>query len=350
MSTLTVAIDLAKTVFEVAAADSAWRVVERRRFSRAQLERYLATRSIGHVVMEACSSSHHWARWIQSHGIRVSLLPAQYVRAYVRRDKTDRADATALLEAARCGEIRPVCVKSVEQQSLQGLHRVRAVWMKTRTARINSLRALCREFGITAPAGARRGFEELVRRLMQDTQIIPGALRRTLVCLVDEVRALESRIREVESELRVVLKESAVCQRLHTIPGLGLLGATAFVASVGDIHSFRSARQFASWVGLTPREFSSGNTRRLGRITRQGDGYLRMLLIHGARAVLHSGRLLRRAGRPLDRLRQWALQLEARSCHNKAAVAIANKLARMVWATWHRERDFEFRAMPAAAA
>lgn len=169
MTTLTVAIDLAKTVFEVAAADPHWRVMERRRFSRAQLERYLATQSIGHVVMEACSSSHHWARWIQSHGIRVSLLPAQYVRAYVRRDKTDRADATALLEAARCGEIRPVCVKSVEQQSLQGLHRVRSMWMKTRTARINSLRSLCREFGITAPAGARRGFEELVRRLMQDT-------------------------------------------------------------------------------------------------------------------------------------------------------------------------------------
>jgi transposase len=240
-------------------------------------------------------------------------------------------------------------VKSAEQQSLQGLHRVRSVWMKTRTARINSLRALCREFGITAPVGARRGFQELVQRLMQDTDAIPGVLRRTLACLVEEVRALEGRIREVEAELRIVLKESPVCQRLSTIPGLGLLGATAFAASVGDIGSFRTARQFASWVGLTPREFSSGNTRRLGRITRQGDGYLRMLLIHGARAVLHSGRLMRQAGRPLDRLRDWALQLEARSCHNKAAVAIANKLARMVWATWRRERDFEFRAAAAAA-
>jgi len=349
MNSLTVAIDLAKTVFELAAADSSWRIVERRRLSWSQLERYLATRDIAHVVMEACSSSHYWARWVQSRGVRVSLLPAQYIRAYVRRDKTDRTDAAALLEAARCGDIRPVCVKSVEQQALQGLHRVRSLWMKTRTARINSLRSLCREFGMIAPMGVKRGLPELLERLSADTQAIPAVLRAALHRLVEEIRELETRIHEIEMELRAVVRQSEVCQRLQTIPGVGLLGATAFLASVGDIHSFRNARQFACWVGLTPREFSSGNTRRLGRITRQGDGYLRMLLIHGARAVLHSGRVARRAGRPLDRLREWALQLEARSCHNKAAVAIANKLARVVWATWHRERDFEFRSKTAVA-
>src|SRR6516162_1094276 len=146
MEATTVAIDLAKSVFEIAVADGTWRITERRRFTRMQLERFFATRSVSHVVMEACSSSHHWARWLQGRGIRVSLLPAQYVRAYVRRDKTDRTDAAALLEAVRCGEIRPVCVKSVEQQALQGLHRIRTLWMKTRTSRINGLRALCREF------------------------------------------------------------------------------------------------------------------------------------------------------------------------------------------------------------
>jgi transposase len=350
MDTTTVAIDLAKSVFEIAVADSSWRITERRRLSRQQLERFFSTRGVSHVVMEACGSSHHWGRWLQARGIQVSLLPAQYVRAYVRRDKTDRTDAAALLEAVRCGEIRPVCVKSIEQQALQGLHRVRSVWTKTRTARINSLRALCREFGMTAPAGARRGLQELVERFAEDSGMIPALLRPALCQLVEEIRALESRIHGIEAELRVLANQSDVCRRLQTIPGVGLLGSTALLGSVGDIHSFDSARRFACWVGLTPREFSSGNTRRLGRITRQGDCYIRMLLIHGARAVLHSGRLARRAGRPLDRLREWALRLELRSCHNKAVVAIANQLARIVWATWHRERDFEFRNAPVLAA
>jgi transposase len=222
--------------------------------------------------------------------------------------------------------------------------------MKTRTARINSLRALCREFGLTAPTGARRGLQELVERFAEDTGMIPALLRPALCQLVEEIRTLETRIRGIEAELRSLASQSEVCRRLQTIPGVGLLGSTALLGSVGDIHSFDSARRFACWVGLTPREFSSGNTRRLGRITRQGDCYIRMLLIHGARAVLHSGRLARRAGRPLDRLREWALRLELRSCHNKAVVAIANKLARIVWATWHRECDFEFRNAPALAA
>lgn len=350
MDTTTVAIDLAKSVFEIAVADATWRITERRRFSRMQLERFLSTRSVSHVVMEACSSSHHWGRWLQRRGIRVSLLPAQYVRAYVRRDKTDRTDAAALLEAVRCGEIRPVYVKSVEQQALQGLHRVRSLWMKTRTSRINSLRALCREFGMTAPVGSRRGFQELLGRFAEDSETIPALLRPALCQLVEEIRELEARMRTVEAELRHLASQSEVCRRLQTIPGVGLLGSTALLGSVGDIHSFDNARRFASWVGLTPREFSSGNTRRLGRITRQGDCYVRMLLTHGARAVLHSGRVARRAGRPLDRLREWALRLEQRSCHNKAVIAIANKLARIVWATWHRERDYEFRNAVAEAA
>lgn len=246
MDTTTVAIDLAKSVFEIAVADGNWRIIERRRLSRLQLERYLGTRSVSHVVMEACASSHHWARWLRGRGIRVSLLPAQYVRAYVRRDKTDRTDAAALLEAVRCGEIRPVCVKSVEQQALQGLHRVRSLWVKTRTARINSLRSLCREFGMTAPAGARRGLQELLERFAEDTGTIPALLRPALCQLVEEIRALEARMGGIEAQLRALANQSEVCRRLQTIPGVGLLGSTALLGSVGDIHSFDSARRFAS--------------------------------------------------------------------------------------------------------
>jgi transposase len=343
MDGVTAAVDLAKNVFELAVADSNWRITDRRRLTRAQLQRYFLTHEISHVVMEACSSSHHWARWLQDKHIRVSLLPAQYVRAYVRRDKTDRTDAAALLEAARCAEIRPVHVKSIEQQSVQSLHRVRSVWMKTRIARINALRGLCREFGVNAPMGARQGIEALTRTLLDEHSDIPQLLRPTLHLIIEEIRSLEERIHALELQLAQLCGESEACKRLRSIPGIGLLSATAFVSSVGDIKSFGSSRRFACWVGLTPREHSSGQIRRLGRITRQGDSYLRKLLVHGARAVLYSAKAARRAGRPLDRLRAWALRLEARSCHNKAAVAIANKLARLVWAVWNREHDFEFR-------
>jgi transposase len=350
MEATTVAIDLAKSVFEIAVADGTWRITERRRFTRMQLERFFAARSASHVVMEACSYSHHWARWLQSRGIRVSLLPAQYVRAYVRRDKTDRTDAAALLEAARCGEIRPVCVKSVEQQALQGLHRIRTLWMKTRTSRINSLRALCREFGMTAPVGARRGFQELLGRFAEDSEMIPALLRPGLCQLIEEIRALEGRIRQIEGQLRQLAGQSEVCRRLQTIPGVGLLGSTALLGSVGDIHSFDNARRFASWVG-------SDASRVLFRDhapARPNYPPGRLLCAHAPGARCARGTAFwtpspvgRPAARPPARV---ALRLEARSCHNKAVIAIANKLARIVWATWHREQDFEFRTAPAQAA
>jgi transposase len=340
----TVAIDLAKNVFEVAVADQTGRVVDRRRLSRLQLQRYFENRHCAHVVMEACASSHYWGRWFQQRGMRVSLLPPLYVKAYVRRNKTDRADATALLEASRSSDIIPVRVKSVEQQALQGLHRIRAAWRATCTARTNTLRGLCREFGITAPLGMRRGLLELGAQLADADSAIPQVLRPMLYGLVEEVRALQARIKQIEAELLSLSGSSPVCERLQKIPGIGLIGATALAGAVGDIGTFRSSRRFASWLGLTPREFSSGQIRRLGGISKRGDTYLRMLLVHGARAVLWSASMARRAGRPLDALRTWALRMHDRSGHNKAAVAVANKLARIVWASWFRERDFEFRA------
>lgn len=343
----TVAIDLAKNVFEVAGADAQGHVVERRRLTRLQLERFLATRDIGRVVMEACGTAHFWGRWLIARGVSVSLLPAHYVKAYVRRSKTDRADATALLEASRATDIHRVPVKSVEQQALQGLHRVRDAWRSTRVQRINTLRGLCREFGVNAPLGAKRGLATLGAQLAEDDSAVPTMLRVMLQQLIDEIRSLEERIEAIEGELARLAEQSPVCQRLQTIPGIGLISATAFVGAVADIGSFRTGRRFASWLGLTPKEHSSGQSRRMGAISKQGDVYLRTLLIHGARAVLYSAATAQRAGRPMDALRAWGADMRARRGQNKAAVGVANKMARIVWATWRHERDFTARFVAA---
>jgi transposase len=347
--TATVAIDLAKTVFELAMADASGRIVERRRFSRRQFERYFENRVVGKVVMEACGTAHYWGRWFSQRGVQVLLLPAQYVRAYVRRDKTDRTDATALLEASRAPDIMPVTVKSVEQQALQGLHRIRAGWRATEVARVNQLRGLCREFGVIAPVG-HRGVEQLGRAINAKGSEVPQIFRDVLYQLLEEIRELKGRQLAVERQLGEIARQSEVCARLCTIPGVGLLTATALVGAVGDITTFRNSRCFAGWLGLTPREHSSGTRRALGSISKRGDGYLRMLLSFGARALLWSANSAKRAGRPLDALRAWGLRVEARTCHNKAAIALANKMARIVWATWSKGKDFESRAeLPATA-
>ena len=346
MNANTVAVDLAKNVYQVAVADSEWRVCERHRLTRAQFERFFANRSVGLVVMEACGSAHYWARCIASLGIEVRLLPPRYVRAYVKRNKTDAADAAALLEAARCADVLPVKVKSVEQQALQALHRTRSLWVRTRTARINALRGFCAEFGIHIALGARVGLEQIARTLVDADSTLPTLLRSTMRALVDEIRLLEVRIAELEKELSSLAKESAACATLLSVPGVGLLTATAMVAATsGEVAQYKDARHFASWFGLTPKEHSSGQHRRLGRISKRGDSYLRMLLTHGARSVIHAATMRQRAGRPLDPLRSWALAVEARSNRNKAVCALANKMARICYATL---RDHEpYGAVPA---
>ena len=329
-----VGVDLAKSVFQLAVADGHWQVVESHRLTRSQFERWFENRAVGLVIMEACGSAHHWARWLNTLGIDVRLLPAAYIRAYVKRNKTDAADACALLEAARCADIIPVKVKSVEQQALQGLHRTRSLWMGTRTSRINALRGFCREFGIAVAQGARVGVEQMARVLADPHSAVPALIRGTMKLLVEEIRLLEARIGELERELTALARSSPACTTLLSIPGVGLLTATAMVAATsGQVAHFKDARHFASWFGLTPKEHSSGGTRHLGRISKRGDRYLRMLLTHGARSILRAASVARNAGRPIDRLRTWALGVQGRTNHNKAACALANKLARLCYAT-----------------
>lgn len=339
MDATTVGVDLAKSVFEIAVADGRGHIVERQRLSRARFDRFFANRSACRIVMEACGSAHHHARRLSSQGHQVVLLPAQYARAYVRRNKTDAADAAALIEAARCPDIRPVPVKSVDQQALQQLHRLRSQWMAARTARINFLRGCLREFGIGVPVGARRAIQA-VRDALSELTAVPALLHSSLLELLTEIDSLEQRCQHIDRELARLNEHDPVVERLLKIPGIGPLTATALRASVVDVQRFPSGRHFASWLGLTSREHSSGERRRLGRISKQGDPYLRTLLVHGARAVLLAARSAQRRGSPLDRLRLWALDLQERRGHNKATVALANKLARIVWATWRHERDF----------
>ncbi len=334
MHSTTVAVDLAKSVFQLAVADDKWNVIGSHRLTRSQFERWFPNREVTLVIMEACGSAHHWARWLNRLGIEVKLLPAAYIRAYVKRNKTDAADACALLEAARCADIQPVRIKSVEQQALQSLHRTRSLWMGTRTSRINALRGFCREFGLAIPRGARTGVEAISRALADPQTPLPGMIHRAMNFLIEEIRLLELRITQVERELAELAKQSEACTTLLSIPGIGLLTATALVAATGGgVSHFKDARHFASWFGLTPREFSSGSTRTLGRISKRGDRYLRMLLTHGARSVLRAASVARTAGKSLDGLRTWGLAVQARANHNKAACAVANKLARICYAT-----------------
>jgi transposase len=263
------------------------------------------------------------------------------VRPYVRRNKTDRTDTEAMLEADRCAGVQPVPVKTSEQQALQALHRVRTQWQATRTGRINVIRGLLREHGYPIPVGARTVLTRIARLLEDPTCALPMVLHQAVTALVDEVRALEAAVATIDRELARVARVHPAAARLQQIPGVGVVTATALVGAVSHIHAFRRGRNFANWLGLTPRESTTGTRRYLGRISKRGDGYLRCLLTHGARAVLLAAqRTARTAPQRLTRLQQWAVALAARRGHNKAAIGLANKLARIIWALWCREADF----------
>jgi transposase len=324
-----IAVDVAKAVFEVAISDRPGHVARRERLQRAEFLPFMAQQPAATVVMEACGSSHHWGRKLEGLGHRVVLLPPHHVRPYVRGNKTDRTDAKGILEASRNEDIHPVPIKTVAQQILTSLHRLRSGWVKERTARINALRGLLREQGFFIPVGVRQVVPTVWMLIEDADSELPDPLRNILAEACQEVRQIEARIKLVERQLEATAEQLPVVAQLFTIPGIGMLTATALVAFLGDIHRFPSGRHLASYLGLTPKEFSSGLKRRLGRISKRGDGYLRTLLIHGARSVL----LHARKQQP-DRLREWAHKLEGTHVHNKAAVAVANKLARIVWAVW----------------
>lgn len=336
MEHTTIAVDLAKSVFQIAISRRAGQVDEEHRLSRERFLTFFAQQPPATIVLEACGSAHHWGRQLQPFGHAVRLLPAHDVHRYVRRNKTDRTDAKALLEANRNTDIHAVPIKTTELQAVASLHRLRSTWITTRTARLNTIRGLLREFGIFIPMGASRVVPRTRELLAEPTSRVPDLLRLPLTAACEEIDTVKENIRAIEQQLADVADQLATVPLLQTIPGVGLLTATALVALVGDIHRFGSGRHFASFLGLTPKEYSSASRRRLGAISKQGDVYLRTLLVQAARSVLWRAQV---AAQPTE-FQRWACRTQQRRGHNIAAVAVANKLARIAWAVWSTQRPF----------
>ncbi len=328
MHATTIAVDLAKSVFQISIANQADRIIDRKRLTRSQFKRFLVQQPPTHIVMEACATAHHWSRFAQEQGHQVKQLHPYYVKPYVRHSKTDAADADALIRANQDPHLLPIPIKSPEQQALQGIHRVRQQFIQTHTQRINLARALLAENGCSLPSGTAT----ISHKLRLEIEDLPLLLHSTFMQVINDIDMLNNNIDCVDRELTQISRHSDIAQRLMAIPGIGVITSTALIASVPDINIFKRGRQFAAWLGITLREHSSGNLRRLGRISKQGNPYLRTLLIHGARSVLLQAH--RRASDNRDSIHRWVLDLEQNKHRTVGTVALANKLARIVWATW----------------
>jgi len=340
MQVSTIGLDLAKRVFQVHGVDAAGRVIIRRQLRRGQVIDFFEKLPPCLVGMEACATAHHWARELMARGHEVRLMPPSYVKAYVKRSKNDAADAAAICEAVTRPSMRFVPVKGVEQQAALMLHRTRELLVRQRTQLINAMRAHLAELGIVAAQG-RDGVKELIGMASSDQ--LPQAVRGSLLALIMQLEAAHQQIVGIERRLQAQHRTSESSRRLETIPGIGVIGATAIAATVTDPTVFKSGREFAAWIGLVPRQNSTGGKQRLGSISKQGDRYLRKLLIVGAMAVIQHAR------RQPER-HPWLIQLLARRPTKLAAVALANKMARIAWAMLVRGEDYQAPRRLAAAA
>lgn len=335
----TVGLDLAKSVFQVHAADQDGRPVVRKKLRRAQVISFFANLAPCLIGMEACASAHYWTRELQALGHEVRLIPPQYVKPFVKTNKNDAADAEAICEALVRPTMRFAAVKSAEQQSLLMLHRARELLVRQRTMLINALRGHCGELGIVAAQGAPKVADLIEVIEDPEDQRVPMLAREALGSLIDQLRMAQVQIVGLEKKLLVWHRANEASRRLETIPGVGVITATALVATIGDASQFHSGRQLAAWLGLVPRQYSSGGKERLGRISKRGDGYIRRLLVHGARADLRWSRH-RKEQRSL-----WQESLLARRPTNVVLVAMANKTARVVWAMLSRGETFRTEAL-----
>jgi transposase len=322
----TLAIDLAKQVFQLHGVDARGVCVLRRQVRRAQLLRLIAQLPPCTVAMEACGGAHEWGRRIQALGHQVKLIAPQFVKPFVKGNKTDRNDAEAICEAAQRPGMRFVALKTVEQQQVLALHRLRSAVVKTRTALANQLRGLLAEFGLIVPQGLQRLRRALPELLEDADNGLPCLLREELNLQAQRLRALDAEEQRLTARIG---QQARADERTHALMqrrGVGPLIASAFAAELGDPQVFRNGRQVGAWLGLVPRQHSTGGKPILLGISKRGDAYLRTLLIHGARAVL------RTADRHEDALCQWARSVKARRGVHKAIVALANKMARQLWA------------------
>jgi len=337
MKLIRVGIDLAKNVFQVHGVDRSEKHVWRRRLRREEWINIVRERAEPscEIGMEACGGAHHWARQLQKLGYNVKLLAPQFVKPYVKSNKHDAADAEAICEAMARPGMRFVPVKTVEQQDIQAMHRVRASLVEQRSAKGNQIRGLVAEYGLVAPRELLHLRRALPRWLEDEGNGLTARFRWLLRGLRDELVALDERIAQLDDEIERIAQSEPAAKRLMQLRGVGPIIATAMLATVGDARQFRNGRQMSASIGLTPKQHSSGGKERMLGISKRGDAYLRSLLIHGARAVIRTARAKD------DPLSKWVIRLADRSHPNVAAAALANKTTRIAWAMLTRETNYQ---------
>ena len=346
MQITTIGIDLAKMVFAIHGVDGRGKTVLQKQLRRGAMKRFFANLEPCLIGMEACGSAHYWARELEASGHRVKLMAAQFVKPYVKSNKNDLADAEAICEAVRRPNMRFVARKTVEQQAILSVHRARQGFVKARTAQANQIRGLLAEFGIILPQGVSSITRRVPEVLEDGENGLPGLLRQLIERLTVNLKEMDRQVNELERQIQQWHRENEASQRLAKIPGMGPITASAIVATVGDAREFKNGRQLAAWLGLVPRQYSSGgkSTQLLG-ISKRGDVYLRSLLIHGARSVI-------RYAEPKAAPDSWLRKLLARRHRNVATVALANKNARVIWALLTSGEDFrpDYNAIATQAA
>ena len=329
-----VGIDLAKNVFEVTGRNSEGRTVVQRSLRRERFREFISQLPSTVIGMEACGGANYWGRLFREMGHEVRLVAPQFVKPYVKSNKNDRADSEAICEAVTRPHMRFVAVKSLEQQDVLSVHRVRERLIKNRTVLCNEIRGLLTEYGLVFGQGVSVLRRTLPQLLEEAENGLSDRIRALIADLWEELKELEERITRTNTKIEVEVRASEVCQRLKGVPGVGSLTASAIVASVGNPNVFKNGREFSASLGLVPRQHSSGGKERLLGISKRGDGYLRKLLIHGARAVLQH------LGSKVDPRSEWLRKLEARRGHNRACVALANKNARILWVLMARGEKY----------
>jgi transposase len=344
MNVTAVGIDLAKNVLQVHGVDARGKVTVRRQLRREQVGVFFAKLPPCLIGMEACASAHHWGRTLQRYGHTVQLMAPQFVKPYVKTNKNDVADAEAICEAVSRPNMRFVPIKSIEQQTVLSLHRVRQGFVKARTAQANQIRGLLGEFGLIIPKGIWHIAQRVPQLLEDASNELPLTLRQLIDRLTWHLKELDRQVRELEREILAWHKASELSRKLEQIPGIGPLAATALVASIADARSFDNGRQVSAWLGLVPRQNSSGGKSTLLGMSKRGDVYLRTLLIHGARSAILAAR------RRNDSKNGWLTNLLTRRHANIVAVALANKNVRTVWALLAHGRDFKADYVPVRAA
>ncbi len=334
MKITTIGIDLAKEIFAIHGVDAHGKTVLRRQLKRKEMATYFVNIAPCLIGMEACGSANHWARKLEEFGHTVKLIAPQFVKPYVKTNKNDTADAEAICEAVGRPNMRFVTKKTVEQQAILSVHRARQGFVKARTAQGNQIRGLLSEFGIIIPVGIRAIFKRAPEILEDGENGLPGVMRQLIERLTDNLKEMDRQVSELEVKIQLWHNANAASLMLAKIPGLGPITASAIVATVGDAKEFNNGRQLAAWLGLVPRQHSSGGKQNLLGISKRGDTYLRTLLIHGARAVI---RFAENKAEP----DVWLTKLMARRNKNVAAVALANKNVRIIWALLTKGKPYE---------